>query len=116
MPRYNNRSACAAFAKLGSMLDKRVPTTGTALSFRTYAAFSYAEPIAYVRSDNTLLVTDAKFPVTTSKHTGMVASAWAIEHGRDSVRSVPHSELRAYCRAVGYSVGSRGAGYDRCAA
>lgn len=113
MPRYNNRSACAAFAKLGSMLNKRVPTTGTALSFRTYAAFSYAEPIATVDSDGTLLVTDAKFSVTTSKHTGMVAAAWAIEHGSDSVRTIPHGELRSRCRAKGYSVGSRGDSYDR---
>ena len=112
--RTDNRSAARAFAALADATDKTLPRTHTdALSFRTYAAFSYAEPIAIVDSSGVLLVTDARFSVTTSKHTGLVAGTWAIEHGSDTVRTVDHSTLRARARAIGYSVGARGDHYDR---
>lgn len=116
MPRTNNRSAARKFAQLADTTDKTLPHTHTgALNFRTYAAFSYAEPIAIVDSSGVLLVTDARFSVTTSKHTGLVAGTWSIEHGPDTVRTVDHADIRARARAIGYSVGSRGDHYDRTA-
>jgi hypothetical protein len=54
--------------------------SGSALSATRETIYSYAEPIAAFdpTRPGTLLLTSAKFSVTTSKHTGMIRAAAAL--------------------------------------
>ena len=113
------RAAAAAFANG----ETGIRTHG-ALTFSGDVAWSYAEPVA-VRDGAILYVTDAKFSVTTSRHTSQVASQWAIaaapvtgHDGDYNVRRVDHGTLRQMVteRGQGGSLGSRGRHYERRAA
>lgn len=102
-----NREAARAFAQGES------PRTRSALTFQGPIAWSYREPIAYRTLDGRLLVTTARFSMTTSHHTSAVAGSFAVEHGANAVVYAAHGELRKIARAHGQQPGSWGAQYDR---
>jgi hypothetical protein len=72
---------------------------------------SYAEPIA-IRAAGVLYVTDARFSMTTSHHRSYVAGGYAVEHGADRVKDVPHQTIRAMARERGVRPGPWGAQFD----
>lgn len=72
--------------------------SGSALTCTEHVARSYAEPIAVFDPDRpgTLLITSARFSVTTSKHTGIVRRA--AEARGVPVEPVEHDRLRELAR------------------
>jgi len=72
--------------------------TSSALSCTAETAYSYAEPIATFDPERpgTLLVTSAKFSVTTSKHTSQIIQG-AIQNNVP-VERVEHERIRKLAR------------------